>query len=329
MKPTYRPEIDGMRTVAVVTVILYHAWISVQGDTFLAGGYLGVDIFFVISGYLISKIILTELDETGGFGFRNFYERRVRRILPILFTVMLSSVPFAWFYMLPATYADYSRSIVSSLLFVSNLFFYFSTTDYGASDSLLEPFLHTWSLSVEEQFYIFFPAVPLLLFRLARQHLPILALAGLVASLLFAETLSRINPELSFYILPTRMWELLAGTLVALMEIRFGRTGAPAMRAVMPSIGAVFAVLSFWTFDAATIHPGFGSVPLILGVALVIRYADRREPVGAIPSCRPMVGIGLIPCTSGIFRCLRSPGCAIRPPVTLTKSATHPCPADA
>lgn len=196
--------------------------------------------------------------------------------------------------MLPATYADYSRSIVSSLLFVSNLFFYFSTTDYGASDSLLEPFLHTWSLSVEEQFYIFFPAALLLMFRLARRHLFRMALAGLVASLLFAEAMSRIDPALSFYILPTRMWELLAGTLVALLEIRSGRTGAPAWRAVIPLIGAAAMAMSFWMFDETTVHPGFGSVPLILGAALVIRYSGRHEPVGAILGCRPMVGIGLI-----------------------------------
>src|SRR5210317_372439 len=104
MKIAYRPEIDGLRAVAVTTVVVYHARFSANGDTLLAGGYLGVDIFFVISGYLISKIILTELGETGAFNFRNFSERRIRRILPILFTVMLSSVPFAWFYMLPATY---------------------------------------------------------------------------------------------------------------------------------------------------------------------------------------------------------------------------------
>ena len=294
MKIAYRPEIDGLRAVAVTTVVVYHARFSMNGDTLLAGGYLGVDIFFVISGYLISKIILTELGETGAFNFRNFYERRIRRILPILFTVMLSSVPFAWFYMLPATYADYSRSIVSSLLFVSNLFFYFSTTDYGASDSLLEPFLHTWSLSVEEQFYIFFPAALVLLFRLAQKHLFWVALAALVASLLVAETMSRVNPALSFYILPTRMWELLAGTLVALLEIRSGRAETTAMRSVIPLAGAAAVVLSFWMFDEATIHPGFGSVPLILGVALVIRYAGRHEPVGAILGCRPLVGIGLI-----------------------------------
>ena len=121
-----------------------------------------------------------------------------------------------------------------------------------------------------------------------------MALAGLVTSLLFAEAMSRINPALSFYILPTRMWELLAGTLVALMEVRSGRAGTQAWRSVVPMIGVVMVALSFWMFDGATVHPGFASAPLILGVALVIRYSGGHEPVGAVLACRPMVGIGLI-----------------------------------
>ena len=158
INPIYRrPEIDGLRAIAVLVIILYHAKIVIFGRDWFEGGYIGVDIFFVISGYLITRIILEELFKTGSFSFLNFYERRVRRILPMLFTVMLVTFPFAWKYLLPANFLEYSKSILSAVLFSSNFFFYFVTTEYGAESALLKPFLHTWSLGVEEQFYIVFP----------------------------------------------------------------------------------------------------------------------------------------------------------------------------
>jgi len=120
----YRPEIDGLRAIAVTSVIVYHAEMIIFGRDWLQGGFIGVDIFFVISGYLISKIILTELADTGKFSFLTFYERRARRIMPMLLTVMLVSIPFAFKYLLPDDFVEYSQSILSSLFFVSNFFFH-------------------------------------------------------------------------------------------------------------------------------------------------------------------------------------------------------------
>ena len=147
-KLRYRAEIDGLRAIAVVSVIFYHAKIVFFGREWFEGGFIGVDIFFVISGYLITRIILEELQATNNFNFLNFYERRARRIMPMLFVVIFSSVPFAWQKLLPLDFVEYAESIITSLLFGSNFFFYLITTEYGADSSLLKPFLHTWSLSV-------------------------------------------------------------------------------------------------------------------------------------------------------------------------------------
>ncbi|WP_300534369.1 acyltransferase, partial [uncultured Mameliella sp.] len=160
---SYRPDIDGLRTLAVMPVVLYHAGVS--GFT---GGFVGVDIFFVISGFLITTIIQRELDE-GRFSVVRFYERRARRILPALLTVMLVSLVAGWFILAPEDYDQMGRSILSALLFVSNLWFWLSSGGYFGSATDYLPMLHTWSLAVEEQFYIFFPLLLMLLHRIGRR----------------------------------------------------------------------------------------------------------------------------------------------------------------
>ena len=144
MKLIYRPEIDGLRACAVGAVILYHAQINILGHEVFEGGFIGVDIFFVISGYLITSIIFKELVATGSFSFKHFYERRMRRILPVLFVVMLTSIPFAWMYLLPNDLIDFSKSLLYSLGFSSNFYFHYSGLEY-AVDELQNSFLHTWS----------------------------------------------------------------------------------------------------------------------------------------------------------------------------------------
>ena len=143
MKLNYRPEIDGLRAIVVFAVILYHAEITLFGYNFFKGGYIGVDVFFVISGYLITSFILKELETSGRFSFLNFYERRARRILPALFTVMLVFLPFAWIHLLPADFINFSKSILYSIGFTSNLFFWREGLQYGAETGLSIPFLHT------------------------------------------------------------------------------------------------------------------------------------------------------------------------------------------
>ncbi|MDB3925415.1 acyltransferase [Candidatus Pelagibacter sp.] len=171
MRIRYRPEIDGLRAIAVGSVILYHAQLNFFGYKIFNGGFIGVDIFFVISGYLITSIILKELITTGSFSLKNFYERRIRRILPALLFVMLISIPIAWIYLLPSSLIDYSKSVLYSLGFSSNYYFHFTGQQYGAESGLLKPFLHTWSLSIEEQYYILFPIILVTIYKYFKNNL--------------------------------------------------------------------------------------------------------------------------------------------------------------
>lgn len=190
---TYRPDIDGLRTIAVVPVVLFHA--NVAGFT---GGFVGVDIFFVISGFLITTIIHRELGE-GQFSILRFYERRARRILPALFAVMVAGLIAGWFTLAPSDYDHMGRSILSALLFVSNLWFWRNSGGYfdGATDYL--PMLHTWSLAVEEQFYIFFPLLLMLLHRIGRRLLLPAILLLVAGSLAVAVWATPRMPSAAFY----------------------------------------------------------------------------------------------------------------------------------
>ena len=209
-KIQYRPEIDFLRAIAVSAVIIYHAKVNFFGQKLFQGGYLGVDIFFVISGYLITSIIFKELESKNKFSFTKFYLRRARRILPALFFVILISLPIPWFIFMPSSFVDFAKSILFSLGFSSNFYFYFTGLEYGAVSGLLKPLLHTWSLAVEEQFYILFPLLFVAGFIFLKKKLKFYVFFILVLSLLFAEFFSNKNPNLNFYILPSRTWELLA-----------------------------------------------------------------------------------------------------------------------
>jgi len=198
---SYRGEIDGLRAVAVLPVILFHS-----GLQWMPGGYVGVDVFFVISGFLITSILVRELD-AGKFSILNFYERRARRILPALFLVMAMTAVLGTILMLPYELRDFGRSMIAVLAFVSN-FFFWRETDYFATAAEQLPLLHTWSLSVEEQFYILFPLMLWLFWRYWRGGLiPVMVVVSL-ASLALAEIMVHRSPAAVFYLLPTRGWEL-------------------------------------------------------------------------------------------------------------------------
>ena len=186
MNINYRPEIDGLRAIAVISVIFYHANVVIFDEKLFKGGFIGVDIFFVISGYLITSLILRELNTTQSFSFMNFYERRVRRILPPLFFVMLLCFPFAWVHLGPVNFIDFSKSILYSIGFSSNFYFWDMGHQYAAANSLLKPFLHTWSLSIEEQYYIIFPIFLFIIFRYLRNYLLLFLIITFIFSLLLA-----------------------------------------------------------------------------------------------------------------------------------------------
>ena len=205
----YRREIDGLRALAVLPVIFFHA-----GFQAFSGGFVGVDVFFVISGYLITSIILTE-KTSGKFTLINFYERRARRILPALFFVMLACLPFAWLWLLPSNLNDFSKNLIVVPLFSSNFLF---TNQSGYFDTAIElkPLIHTWSLAVEEQYYLLFPIFISFLWRKAWPWASRIIFVVALISLIFSNWGAYHYPAATFYLLPTRIWELFIGSLVAL-----------------------------------------------------------------------------------------------------------------
>ena len=204
----YRAEIDGLRALAVVPVILFHAGVEP-----LSGGYVGVDIFFVISGYLITTLLIEEA-ERGELSIINFYERRARRILPALFLVMFASLIMSWLWMQPDQMVEFFHSLIAVSTFSSNFLFWMET-GYFSPSAEAKPLLHTWSLAVEEQYYLFFPLFISLFWRAGRRVILGLILFGILVSLLLSEWGWRNAPTANFYLAPSRFWELLAGSAAA------------------------------------------------------------------------------------------------------------------
>ena len=295
MKLNYRPEIDGLRAIAVLAVIFYHAQISILDHQPFQGGFIGVDIFFVISGYLITSIILKELITTGTFSFKYFYERRIRRILPALLLIMLLSFPFAWSYIIPGSFIDFSKSILYSLGFSSNFYFHFTGQQYGAESGLLKPFLHTWSLSVEEQYYILFPIIILITFKYLRKYLGLILTLGLIISLIFTDWSIKNYPSETFYFLHTRIWELLAGSILAYFEIQLGhRSENRILNLLLPCVGILLIGHSILFFNDKMFHPSFYTLSPIIGVCLVVWFSGKNELITKILSSKLFVGTGLI-----------------------------------
>ena len=295
MKINYRPEIDGLRAIAVVAVILYHAQITIFELQPFKGGFIGVDIFFVISGYLITSIILKELLTTGYFSFSYFYERRIRRILPVLLLVIMSSLPFAWMYLLPTSLEDFLKSVIYSLGFSSNFYFHFSGQQYGAASGLLKPFLHTWSLAVEEQFYILFPIFLIFIFKYFKKFLFQIFTLVFIISLVLSDFGSKNFASLNFYLLTSRIWEILAGSILAYLEIKRGKLNKnKSLSSILPSIGLILIIHSIFSFNDKMFHPSIYTLSPILGVCLIIWYSNKDELVAKILSTKLFVGCGLV-----------------------------------
>ncbi len=293
MSLKYRPEIDGLRALAVTAVVLYHAEFFFRGSQLFMGGFIGVDVFFVISGYLITLLILREMKE-GHFRFSNFYERRARRILPALFTVMSASIPFAWLHLLPKAMKEYAASVLSALAFSSNIWFW-KEDSYWAEPSALKPFLHTWSLSVEEQFYLLYPIALFLLWKFMRKHMNRFLTGMFLLSLFLAHWGSLKNADAAFYLLPPRGWELLGGALLAKREIDFGRLSHPFLAKIMPALGLLMIAVSFLFFDHRLPHPSLITLVPVAGTMLIIWFCQNKEEwIARFLTWRPLVGVGLI-----------------------------------
>jgi len=288
----YRPEVDGLRAIAVAAVILFHA-----GFSLFSGGFVGVDVFFVISGFLITSIIVEEL-KADRFSVIRFYERRARRILPALFTVMAACVPFAYHLLSPDDLKDFAQSLAAICLFASNVLFW-GESGYFDAQAELKPLLHTWSLAVEEQFYVVFPLFLLAAWRFGWRFL--LVLIGAIAVTSFVTSVNEVKsfPSAAFYLLPSRAWQLLIGALASLVADRWrtvrtrGSLG-PIADEVIGWLGMAMIVLSLFLFDERSPFPGLNAALPTLGTAMVLLGASDRTSVGRMLAWRPLVGLGLI-----------------------------------
>jgi peptidoglycan/LPS O-acetylase OafA/YrhL len=282
----YRPDIDGLRAISILLVVLYHAqpWL-------VPGGYIGVDIFFVISGFLITRLILGEI-EAGGFSALTFYARRVRRIFPALIVVLAASWLIGWFVLLPDAFTRLGKNIAAGVGFFSNLFQLWQT-GYFAPDIAENPLVHLWSLGIEEQFYIFWPLTLLLIAASKRRHVYIfgLAAASFGASLLVYAGYK----DWSFYSPLPRAWELLAGGLIAERQLA-RKEPDPWMtrhQDLLAVIGIALILAGAFLLDKASLFPGFGALFPVVGAMLLI--ASGNSVVNrTLLSSRPMVLVGLI-----------------------------------
>ena len=284
----YRQEIDGLRALAVLSVILFHADFS-----FFSGGFIGVDIFFVISGYLITTLIIDEL-ESDNFSLIQFYERRARRILPALFFVMMLCIPFAWALLPPYELKSFSKSLIATSLFASN-FFFWKDGGYFETTSELKPLLHTWSLAVEEQYYLFFPPFLILFWKFRKHWLISTILIVSVLSLVAAQILSTYKPVFNFFLLPTRIWELAIGTIIGIQLNHKHRISYPTTyRQLLSIVGFIAILVSAISFSKETPYPSLYTLVPTAGAALILVFADRNTFIGSFLAFRPLVFIGLM-----------------------------------
>ena len=291
----YRRELDGLRALAVLSVILFHAGLK----TF-SGGFVGVDIFFVLSGYLITTIILVEL-KNNNFSLINFYERRARRILPALFFVMAACVPLAWILFSPNDLINFSKSLVQIPIFLSNIFFS-KDGGYFETSAEIKPLLHTWTLAVEEQFYIFFPIFLTLNWKLGKRSVTLLVITIALFSLYFAQSNHLLRPVENFFMLASRAWELTIGVLVALYSIDNGKSNqSKNLNQILSFIGLILITYAVMTFQKDTPFPSIYTLIPVAGSALLILYANKDTLVGRILGAKILVGVGLISYSSYLW----------------------------
>ena len=284
MKINYRAEIDGLRALAILPVLLYH--IGVAG---FGGGFVGVDIFFVISGYLITSIILREKSQDN-FSLANFYERRARRILPALFAVILACICLSYFWMAPAQMKEFGLSAVSAIFFISNVFFLKHSSYFDAASGEM-PLLHTWSLAVEEQYYIAFPIFILLTWRFGFKAMFSMIVGMLVISLALSEYGWRNHNTANFFLIPFRAWEILAGSVCAFVLFKKEQIKANEILAI---IGAAAVITSVFLFNHKTPFPSLYTLLPVGGTVLLILFCTPATMIGKLLSSRVMVFFGLI-----------------------------------
>lgn len=287
LQPSYRPDIDGLRAVAVLSVVLHHL-----NSAWLPGGYTGVDIFFVISGFLITTHILTALRE-GEFSLWRFYQRRINRILPALLAVLLCSLFVGVLVLSPVDFERLATSALSTAVGLSNIFFWREYGNYFLPDAGEAVLLHTWSLGVEEQFYLLWPFFLILLFRATPRRIPLILVIATVIAVALSEYATKFFVSASYYLLPTRIFELMIGGGLAAYLID---RPAPRLKWFAPFCkfsGVVLLAASFVTLNRSSPFPGVNGLLPCLGAALLIFSGSAGQPLMILTS-RAFVAVGLI-----------------------------------
>lgn len=283
----YRAEIDGLRALAVLPVIFFHA-----GLEYFKGGFVGVDIFFVISGYLITTIIIKEIIEEK-FSIVNFYERRARRLLPALYFVMGISIPFALLWLSPNDLKDFGQSLVAVSTFSSNILFW-RESGYFDTISELKPFIHTWSIAVEEQFYILFPIYLLLTWKGGIKFVTFSLFIIFLSSIFLAQWGVKNSPVASYFLLPTRGWEILVGALIAIY-LKYRKHFFPHyINQIFSLFGLSMIIFSIITFNDKTPFPSVYTLIPTIGAGLLILCSVPKTIAYNLLSLKLIVGIGLI-----------------------------------
>lgn len=283
----YRPDIDGIRAMAVISVVLFHA--GVPG---FSGGYVGVDVFFVISGYLITRFLRDDYS-TGRFSLIRFYERRARRILPALILVIAAATGVGYFMLMPIEYIDFSRSAFAATVFGANFWFLTVAGDYFSADAEFMPLLHTWSLSVEEQFYVVFPIVLWIVLRRGRVFAASVLAFLTILSLMLSVSVLPNRPDAAFYLSHLRAWELGIGALLA-MVAQSWLISRP-LREIVAAAGMLAIVISVALYDNHTPFPGIAALlPCVGTAALIHAGCSGASFIGRVLSWRPLVFVGLI-----------------------------------
>ncbi len=284
MALNYRADIDGLRALAILPVVLFHA-----GVPSVSGGFVGVDVFFVISGFLITSLIQREIAENR-FSYLSFWERRARKLLAPIVAVTVITLLVGWFMLMPEDLRYLGQSVAGIALFGSNLVFWKKSGYFAAEDETI-PLLHSWSLAVEEQYYLVFPALLFLLARTRPQTRSLWILAIAVISLGLSAFWTRISPDSAYYLLPSRGFELMIGALLALnppKSVR-GRFTADLMAAA----GMTMIIATIIVFDETTPFPRFAALIPCLGTALLIRAGAPEGSVSArVLSLPPIVEVG-------------------------------------
>lgn len=282
----YRPEIDGLRAIAVLSVVIFHYFPSI-----LPGGFVGVDVFFVISGYLITSIILKSVSQND-FSFLDFYKRRVLRIFPALFTVLVFCLVVGWIFLFQDDYQSIGRHIFSGAFFISNLTLWHES-GYFDSQSYLKPLLHLWSLGIEEQFYVVWPLVVLSCFRLEKSKKRLLFSCAFifVASYTCSIVTMNFSGGANYYSPASRFWELMLGAIIASLKFSGIRT---SISKSMPLIGLVIITASLFIINEKMNFPGYIALLPVLGAAIIVAHDGSCVLGNRILSAKPLVFIGII-----------------------------------